>query len=317
MAWSNSYHPVRRYLNGLEWDGVSRLEGFAFTYLGTEVDPQNLRQAVYIRSVCRAFFISGVARILDPGCKADHMLILEGDQGIGKSTAARIMAKHDEWFSDSLPHDLKHKDAKDHIRGVWICEMGELANLRKNEAETIKVFLSHNFERFRESYARHEDIYPRQCVFIGTVNPGDEGYLKDPTGNRRFWPIACGDKILTDELADDIDLLWAEAVHLYKKGERWHLEGEEVIEAAKDEQSAREEDDPWTEDVLTWVEEDEPGTISKRQSVTTNEVLEKCLNISVEKKSSFFNKRIAGILKKAGWKKKKTRNGWIFFRPKT
>lgn len=231
-----AFHPVRDYLQSLSWDGTSRLNTWLRDYLGADSQPE-----IYLAAVGAAWLISAVARIMQPGCQADSALVLEGVQGIRKSTALRILAG-DEYFSDSLPADLAHKDARDHLRGKWIIELAELAQFRRAEIETVKAFISRRYEQYRPSYGRHEVKFPRQCVFAGSTN--DDTYLVDTTGNRRFWSVACS-AVAIEALRRDRDQLWAEAVARYNRGELWHLTGE-LEDMAASEARARVAHDPWT-----------------------------------------------------------------------
>ena len=198
------------------------------------------------------WMVSAVARVMAPGCQVDHLLVFEGpNQGEGKSTALRILAG-DDHFSDSLPHDLSHKDAKDHTRGKWIIELPELTQFKRNEIETLKAFITRREEVFRPSYGRHEIRCPRQCVFAGTTNESE--YLVDTTGNRRFWGVAIGD-IDLDALRRDRDQLWAEAVHLYRSGERWHLD-RRMEQIAATEAGKRMSTDPWAVPIIHLIESD-------------------------------------------------------------
>ena len=223
-ARSHSFHPVRDYLGGLQWDGQPRLSRFLIDHCGAvadDEDPEERKDSgVYIEAVTRAFFISAVARIFQPGCKADCMLILEGGQGTMKSRLLRMLAVRDEWFTDSLPHDLASKDARAHLAGRWLVEMGEIAQFRRSEIETVKGFLSCQFDRYRPAYGRSDISVPRQCLFIGTTNATT--YLHDPTGNRRFWPVKVRTIGLT-KAGPVVDQLWAEAVKAYRAGEIWWL----------------------------------------------------------------------------------------------
>jgi Virulence-associated protein E len=201
VAKDRSFHPVRDYLRGLEWDGSLRLEKFASRYLGAP-------DTGYSTKVSKCMLIAGVARIMEPGCKSDHIVILEGKQGTGKSTALRLL--FEPFFSDDLS-ELGTKDAQMQMNGIWCLEIAELTSMRKTEQERVKAFVSRSTDRFRPPYARRLIEAKRQCVLIGTTN--SDQYLKDETG-ARFWPVRCG-RINLDAIKQDRDQLWAEAVRLY------------------------------------------------------------------------------------------------------
>ena len=235
VCTENSFHPIKKYLNSLEWDGVERLDTLLIDYLGAQ-------DTEYVRAVTRKMFAAAVARIYRPGTKFDNMLIITGAQGIGKSTLLSKMGK--AWFSDSI-EELKGKDTTEGLLGRWIIEISELDAMKKSEVETIKKFLSKTTDIFRIAYGRRSDEYKRQCVFFGTTNSDD--FLKDRTGNRRFWPVDTKHGIIIKDvfkdLDNEVDLLWAEAKARYEAGEELFLSGE-LAKAAEAEQEAHMEVDP-------------------------------------------------------------------------
>lgn len=240
------FHPVRDYLKSLEWDGVPRVDSWLKTYMGaTGPEP-------YLSEVSRKVLCAMIARVFEPGVKFDHMVVLEGKQGTGKSSAARILAG-EEWYCDTLP-DIKDKDAMLNLQGAWIVEVGELATLKRADAETYKSFITRQTDRVRAPYGRKWAEYPRQCIFIGTTNADD--YLRDKTGNRRFWPVLTK-QCQFEALARDRDQLLAEAMFLYRDlGEPLFLEGEAKVQA-EDMQASRapeDEESAMRERVLDWIE---------------------------------------------------------------
>ena len=209
--------------------------------------------------------ISAVARVFAPGCKADCCLILEGEQGIKKSTALRALAQ--PWFTDEIA-DLGSKDAALQTRGVWVIEIAELESLSRSDVGKIKAFMSRATDRFRPPYGKRPIDSPRQCVFAGSVNHGT--YLRDETGGRRFWPVACKAAVIdVDGLAACRDQLWAEATALYFDGRPWWLDSVALNREAAEEQADRYEGDPWDELILAWAQD--------RESVAIADVLSMCL----------------------------------------
>jgi predicted P-loop ATPase len=231
-ARENSYHPLRNYLTGLEWDGVERLPEWLHAYLGTDKND-------YTARIGTMFLIGMVARILRPGCKLDYMLTIEGDQGVWKSKMCSVLAG--EYFSDQLP-DISGKECSQHLRGKWLIEVAELRAYSRAAIDQFKEFLTRDTERYRPPWGRKEVHEPRQCVFIATTNK--LLYLKDESGNRRFWPVKIG-IIDLDSLRRDRDQLFAEAVYRFGKDEPWWPDAEFERATIASEQEARFEVDVW------------------------------------------------------------------------
>jgi predicted P-loop ATPase len=267
---------------------VERVDRWLSTYLSAE-------DSEYSRAVGSRWLISAVARIFRPGAKADCCLILEGPQGIRKSTALRTLAG--EYFTDELA-DLGSKDAAMQTRGVWIIELSELDSLSHSEVARIKAFMSRTTDRFRPPYGMRLVESPRQCVFAGTVNHST--YLRDETGGRRFWPVTCG-RIDVTALARDRDQLWAEANERFDGGAVWWLETAELVRMAADQQVDRYEGDPWEEVIAPWLE--------NRPSVSIREVLEKCLQKAQALWTQTDKNRAARCLRALGWDRYRERHG--------
>lgn len=276
----HSFDPLKDYLNGLEWDGTPRLASWLTTHCGAEASD-------YTAEVGLRWCVSAVARSFKPGCKADHMLVLEGAQGRRKSTALMALAGND-WFSDALPQ-MGTKDAQSYLRGRWIIEVGELEAMRK-EVDAIKAFITRQVETFRPAYGREEVSEPRRCIFAGTTNKDD--WQRDETGGRRFWPVRVG-VIDVAAIERDRDQLWAEAVALYRQGERWWLEGE-AAEQAQSEVAERAPDDPWRDDIQR--------ALAGKTETTTKALLAD-MGFEIRDMTPQLSKRVAKELTVLGWVK--------------
>jgi predicted P-loop ATPase len=230
------FHPVRDYLEATEWDKTPRADTLLIDYLGAADTP-------YTRAVTRKALCAAVARVYRPGVKYDNMLVLVGRQGIGKSYLLSRLGGR--WYSDSLS-SVQGKEAYEQVLGFWVFEMGELAVLKRAEVEAVKHFISKQEDSFRQAYGRRTERFPRQCVFFGTTN--NLNFLRDQTGNRRFWPVDLEAQAPTRSLfkgltAAEVDQVWAEARTLYKAGESLYLSPDVEAEAVKY-QEAHLEDDP-------------------------------------------------------------------------
>jgi predicted P-loop ATPase len=244
-ARDNSFHPVRDYFESLVWDGTPRLETWLQTYFTVNDSP-------YVRAVGPRWLISSPARIYKPGAKADHMLTLEGPQGKYKSEGLRALVPNEKWYTDRLSH-VSSKDAMIEVAGAMIVEIAEMDALSKATTAATKRFLTNREDRYRPPFGKHLIRQPRQCIFAATINPTGEGYLKDTTGARRIWPVACEGRIDIEAIKRDRDQLWAEAVHRYKAGEPWWLQTDELEALARAEQERRFVADPWEAPIRKWL----------------------------------------------------------------
>jgi predicted P-loop ATPase len=238
VAAERAYHPIKEYLDNLsEWDGIDRVETLLVDYFGATDNS-------YTRAVTRKTMVAAVARIYHPGTKFDSVLILNGPQGIGKSTFFAKLAGH--WFSDSLTlTDMKDKAGPEKLQGYWILELGELAGMRKTDVEIVKSFISRCDDKYRASYGVNVESHPRQCVIVGSTN-AESGFLRDITGNRRFWPVRIsgnGKKKAWQMSVYDVEQIWAETLVLYEKGEKLYLEGDDVHLATSEQDDAMESDE--------------------------------------------------------------------------
>ena len=238
VAAERSYHPIKEYLDHLpEWDGTDRVETLLIDYF-------NATDNSYTRAVTRKMMVAAVARIVHPGTKFDSVLILNGPQGIGKSTFFAKLAG--DWFSDSLTlTDMKDKAGPEKLQGYWILELGELAGMRKTDVEVVKSFISRSDDKYRASYGVNVESHPRQCIIVGSTN-AESGFLRDITGNRRFWPVRIsgdGKRKAWQMSVYDVEQIWAETLVLYSQGEKLYLEGSDVELATNEQADAMESDE--------------------------------------------------------------------------
>ncbi|AZD84928.1 DNA primase, phage associated [Pseudomonas chlororaphis subsp. aureofaciens] len=284
VAHDHAFHPVRDYLNGLEWDRVPRLDSWLTDVMG--VAPTE-----YSSKVGKRWMVSAVGRVMKPGCKADSVMILEGAQGAGKSTAMSILGG--EWFMDT-PFALGDKDGFQAIRGKWIVELGELDSFNKAESTKAKQFFSASTDTYRESYGRRTMDVPRQCVFVGTTNQDE--YLKDATGNRRYWPVACT-KVELELLRQIRDQLWAEAMFCYLSGDIWWVNRDEspLFAEAQEERFVVDE---WEGPILTWLEESQIG-----ETATGTDILSGALKLDFGHWGKPEQMRVGAIMHRLGWRK--------------
>ena len=239
IADDRRFHPIRDYLDSLPaWDGTKRVEDVFIKYLKAD-------DTDYIRTVTRKTFAAAVARIYVPGIKFDCVPVLDGDQGIGKSTIVKDLVTAD-YYSETLSlTDMDDKSGAEKLQGFWVVEIAELAGMRKADIEKVKAFLSTSDDKYRPSYGKVVESHPRQCIVIATVN-GERGYLRDITGNRRFWIIKVHQKkqkktwSFTEEYRQQF---WAEAKEIWKSGEKLYLEGDILEEAEKAQKGAMETDE--------------------------------------------------------------------------
>lgn len=290
LAQDNSYHPVRDYLDGLKWDRTPRLDRFLHILFGTP-------DTDYERVIGSKWMIGAVARVYQPGCKMDNMLVLEGPQNLGKSTALAALFGR-PYFTEMVNELRDHKRFMEQIAGKWVVEFAELSAIRRADVELVKAVISMQVDRSRLSYGRNPVELPRQCVLAASVNPKhDSGYLTDPTGNRRFWPVRCT-KIDMPRLIRKRDQLWAEAAERFRAGEQWWLDDSEGVLAGA-EQEDRLAIDPWADFLL---EKLTPG-----YRYTSVGILTEMLKVPIDRIDGFMKTRLADVMTSIGWKQHVTK----------
>lgn len=306
VANRNRYHPVRAWLEGLEWDGHDRLSFWLRDCLGVE-------DTEYASLVGTLWMRQAVNRIIYPGSKGDYALILEGSQGLRKSTALRRLGG--EWYSDA-PLDLQSKDAFLALNGVWIYEIAELDAFNRAESTRIKAFMTMNEDRYRPPYGSRYISQPRQTVFAGTTN--NDEYHKDPTGNRRFWSVLC--HLVDLELIDAWrEQLFAQALAEVQEGKPAYPTREEERRLIVPEQERREIVDPWMEYITRWINEPERALTN---TFSTGEILAGAIKMTAERMDGQRSAatRVGNCMKKLGWTKRRASIGdarpWVYERPK-
>jgi predicted P-loop ATPase len=299
VANDRRFHPVREYLKRVQplWDGEPRIGKWLEVYLGAKASEgmEASRVTRYLEAVGKKWLISACARVFQPGCKADCALVLEGEQGIRKSSALHVMGG--DWFTDQI-EELGSKDSSLQTHGVWILEIAELSAMKRAEIEAVKAFMSREVERYRPPYQARLVEIPRQCVFAATSNKNDWG--RDETGARRWWPVACG-QIDLKALRIDRDQLWGEAMTRYLEGDTWWLDVDSVVQQAEEEQAGRYIEDPWAEQIKIYVK--------GRDEITIGDVLMGCVRIEIGRQQQNDYNRVAAVLRSIGWRKVRVRDG--------
>lgn len=310
-ARASRFNPVTEYLRDLKWDGKQRLHTWLTTAMGVE-------PSKYSALIGTLFMMSLVARAFHPGCQMDHAPVFEGGQGLGKSSAMRVLGG--EWYSET-PFKVGDKDGYMAIQGVWLYEFAELDSFNRSESTAVKAFITGIMDRFRAPYGRRMLNAPRVTCFCGTTNQDE--YFKDTTGNRRWWPVRCGqvDLVLLAQMRDQ---LFAEAVDMVDAGAHWHPTREEQRELIEPQQEQRELEDVWTPRIYRFLEgiseSDDRIGLQRLTEVTAETLLTKALHIEIGKISAAKGEsmRISVCMKRMGWKKERRSGGareWYYARP--
>jgi predicted P-loop ATPase len=302
------FDPVRDYLDGLRWDGKARLDGWLSRYCNADDTSLN-------RAIGRKMLLAGVRRVRTPGCKFDFIVVLEGPQGAGKSTLLKILAG-EENFSDNEILGLDKREQQEAIQGVWIYEISELDGLHKSDVTRVKLFASKTVDSARPAYGRSRVDRPRRGIFVATTN--EETYLRDTTGNRRFWPVRVG-TIDLDAVARDRDQLWAEAVEVEAQGEGLVIP-EGLWPEVAEQQQARMELDPWEDELacrlagLMLNKQTIDGSFGKfadgagepEWRISTDYLLTDLVGLPKERQFHNHTKRLASIMRGLGWSRPDT-----------
>lgn len=297
-AQANPYDPVVEYLSSLVWDGTPRVDRFFPVYFGAA-------DTSYIRGVSRRWLVAAVARAYSPGCKVDNIVVLEGAQGVGKSTGLEALVPDRSWFSGShIPIGADGPEAHRAVLGKWILEFAELDGINRAELTRVKAFLTDQCPSFRQPYGREYITVPRRCVFAGTTN--DDSYLRDPTGGRRFWPVPCS-VVHVERIREDRDQIWAEAVAYFNDGATWHEDDPSFVVSARAAQEQRYESDPW-EDMLR-------TKLADVREISVADVLVTHLGKRESDVSRGDQMRVSHALKRMGFVRRHLRGRWVYIQP--
>jgi predicted P-loop ATPase len=288
MARRNRRHPVREFLDDLAWDGTPRLDRWLSTYMGA-------KETEYTRAVGALVLVAAVRRVRKPGCKFDEMVVLEGPQGGFKSTALKVLAILEDWFSDDLPLNAKPQQFIEQTVGKWIVEAGELKGMRKGDVDSLKSCLSRQRDRSRMAFGHLPLERARQFVIIGTTN--SDRYLKDNTGNRRFWPVRVGE-VKIDDLRRDREQLWAEAAAREAAGASIRLDPD-LYGAASEEQARRRVEDPFVETLGAMLN----GAEGKLRSIDAWAIV----GVPEGQRTQDHNQRLGDAMRELGWERTKLR----------
>ena len=290
VSHENRFHPVRDWLESLRWDGERRIKDWIIRAYNP---PEQEEKSDYLSTVGIKFLIGAVARIMKPGCKHDSVLILEGEQGIKKSTS--IYELFSGWFSDA-PLPIGDKDSYQLIQGVWGYEIAELDAFNNTDTRSLKAFFSQREDRFRPPYGSSVQSFKRQTVFVGSTNQNE--YLKDYSGNRRYWPVLCT-SIDIDYIRTNREQLFAEALHCYNAGDSWAIVNDAERLLFTEEQEDRLQRDAWEDIVRDWLQ----STVMDH--LTAAEILSEALGIDAGHIQRVHQNRLAPIMKALGWRKRR------------
>lgn len=307
VAWENRYHAIKQWLATLPvWDGIKRLPDFLPDVYGAE-------KTDYTTYIGQGFMVAAVARVMEPGCKVDEMVVLEGGQGAGKSTSILELASP-EWYLETS-EDPAHKDFYISLQGKWLIEIGEMNSFNKAGLNQVKQSVVRRDDTFRAPYDRYATSHKRQCVFLGTTN-ADE-YLQDATGGRRFLPVRCNGETNLGFIRNNREQLWAEALHLYRSGFKWW---DFPKEAARDEQDARFVADSWEEPISRYLDGQAPSEWYGKEHtngpilrVSTTEILYSALRIDIGKHTRQDQMRVGTIMRRMNWRSKQFSGGKRFY----